>query len=100
MSISWKWLNHISHILYTFNLILKYETMHNILNESINNNLPCSWENVVTCDIGLSALIFSISQLMRLYNYLATSIQEIVILLPIFVIYEYLCSSIIQHLSS
>jgi hypothetical protein len=50
------------------------------------------------CGIGLSALIFSISQLIKYHNQLA--IQEIVILVPIFVMYECLYSSVIHHLSS
>lgn len=60
--------------------------------------LLCSWENIVICGIGLSALIFSISRLIKLYNQFA--IQEIVILVPIFVMYKYLYSSVIHHLSS
>jgi hypothetical protein len=60
--------------------------------------LLCSWENTVTCGIGLSALIFSSSRHIKLYNQLA--IQEIVILVQIFVMYEYLYSTVIHHLSS
>jgi hypothetical protein len=60
--------------------------------------LLCSWENMVICGIGLSALIFSISQLITIHNQLA--IQEIVILVPIFVMYKYLYSSVTHHLSS
>jgi hypothetical protein len=53
---------------------------------------------MVICGIGLSALIFSILQLTTFFNQLA--IQEIVILVPNFVMYEYLYSSVTHHLSN